>query len=277
MMFAVSCDLLRTAEQDASPVISPDAKPNVTYTANISGDVVKEGDKFIYTITTDRPIDRPITFTPNQIGGTAGEEDYEVSPVVLEPYTTEVKMVIAFIADDYPEVEETLKLEIGVYGIADRYLMNPNVENPITVDLKIANANDPAALTIAMGWNDEDMDYDFVIWSDTPEDPMTEWGDEGATGDNPETDKSIVLDDPMGTYYVSIMDWDEGPFDYKFSIGHPNGKVEFIEGTFDRDAKEYTNDPWRAWGDPEDPEDYEDSFRVLKVEKSETGFTVTKL
>lgn len=271
MMFAVSCDLLRTAEQDTSPVISPDAKPNVTYTASLSGDVIKEGEELIYTITTDKPIDRPITFTAKQIDGTAGEDDYEAATVTLSPYTTEAKMVIAPVADDFPEVEETLKLEIGVYGMADRYLINPNVENPITVDLKIANVNDPAALTLAMEWDDHDMDYDFVTWSDTPDNPMTEWGDGGATGANPEVDKSILLEDPMGTYYVSIMDWDEGPFDYKFSIGHPDGTVQFIEGTFDRDAKEYTNDQWTAWGDAYD------SFRVLKVEKSEAGFTVTKL
>jgi hypothetical protein len=271
MAFAVSCDMLRTAEQDASPVISPDGKPTVTYTANITGNTVKEGESLIYTITLDKPIDRALTFSANFVDGSAGEDDYEVATAVLQPYTTEVKLTITAIADDYPEVEETLKLEIGIFGIAEKYLINPGTVNPMVVDLKIANTNDPEKLTIAMEWADHDMDFDFVTWSDTPDYPMTEWGDSGASSHNPEIDKSIWLADPAGTYYVNIMDWDSGPFGYKFSIGYPNGNVEFIEGTFDKDANNYTNDPWTAWGDSYD------SYRVLKVENTGTAFTVTKL
>lgn len=271
MAFAVSCDMLRTSEQDASPVISADNKPTVTYSANITGGTVKEGETLIYTIKLEKPIDRALTFTANQKGGSAGEDDYVAGTVVLQPYTTEVKMEISAIMDDYPEAEETLQLEIGIFGLAERYLINPNTVNPMIVDLKIANTNAPGKLTIAMEWADHDMDFDLVTWSDTPENPMTEWGDGGATGNNPEIDKSIWLDDPAGTYYVSIMDWDSGPFNYKFSIGHPNGTVQFIEGTFDRSTKVYTNDQWTAWGDSYD------SFRVLKVDNTGTAFTVTKL
>lgn len=267
-----SCDLLRTAEQDASPVISPDKNPMVTYTASPSSTTIKEGEKLIYTIKTDKPIDRALTFTAQQIGGNAVEhDDFEVTTAVLQPYTTEVKMEIAPVWDNYPEAEETLKLEIGIYGIAEKYLINPEAPNPITADLKIANKNDPGKLTIAMEWADHDMDYDMVIWSDTQAYPMTEWGDAGATGNNPEIDKSIWLEDPAGTYYVNIMDWDGPAFNYKFSIGHPDGTVQFIEGTFDRSAKQYINDPWTAWGGSYD------SFRVLKVVHDGTKFTVTKL
>lgn len=272
--FVASCDLLRTAEQDASPVISPNDKPMVTYTANISGETLEEGQTLVYTISIDKPIDRALTFSAHQIGGTAMEEaDYIATTVVLQPYTTEAKMEIAIVADDYPEESETLNLEIGIFGIAERYLIHPDTENPIVVDLTIQNVNDPEALTIVMGWPDpeHEFDFDIVTWSNTTENPMTEWGDGGASGDNPETDKSIMLADPAGTYFVNIMDWDSGPFSYKFSIGHPDGKVEFIEGTFDRSATDYINDPWTAWGDSYD------SFRVLKVENSGTGFTVTKL
>lgn len=93
----------------------------------------------------------------------------------------------------------------------------------------------------------------------------------GDVSNNPEIDKPIMLSDPAGTYYVNIMDWDEDSFGYKFSIGYPNGNVQFIEGTFDRSATEYINDTWNAWGDSTD------SFRVLKIENSVAGFTVTKL
>lgn len=217
-------------------------------------------------------IDRALTFAAHQIGGSATEEaDFTASTVVLQPYSTEVQMVIDFVADDFPENEEDAQFEIGIFGIAERYLIHPDVTNPINVDLKIQNQNDPEKLTIAMEWGDDHMDYDIVTWSDTEDYPMTEWGDGGATGSMPEIDKSIWLSDPVGTYYVNIMDWDGPAFDYKFSIGHPNGTVQFIEGTFDRSAKEYINDAWTAWGGSYD------SFRVLRVDFDGSSFTVTKL
>jgi hypothetical protein len=270
--FMVSCDMLRTAEQDVTDVISPDKNPTVTYTANVSGGSVTEGQKFIYTITLDKPIDRALTFSATQTGGTAiADEDFVVSPVVLQPYSTEAKLEIEIIEDDYPEIEETASFEIGIFGIAERYLINPSSTNPVSLDLKLVNKNDPGKLTIAFEWPNHNVDLDIVIWSDTEEYPMTEWGDAGATGNNPEIDKSIWLADPPGTYYVNIMDWDEDPFSYKFSIGHPNGTVQFIDGTFDRTKVTYINDVWTAWGGGYD------SFRVLKVVHSGTSFTVTKL
>jgi len=267
----VACDYLRTAEQDASPVISPDNKPTVTFTATPSGNTFKEGESMVYTIQTNKMLDRALTFAAHQVGGATGDADYTAETVVLQPYSTEVKMVIDFVADDFPENEEDVQFEIGIFGIAERYLIHPDVTNPINVDLKIKNQNDPEKLTIAFEWGDENVDYDIVTWSDTDDYPMTEWGDGGATGSMPEIDKSIWLSDPVGTYYVNIMDWDEPAFDYKFSIGHPDGTVQFIEGTFDRSANEYTNDPWTAWGGSYD------SFRVLKVEHNGSSFTVTKL
>ena len=268
----VSCDMLRTAEQDVAEVISPDRNPTVTYTANISGSSVTEGQKFIYTITLDKPIDRALTFSARQVGGTAvADEDFIAETVVLQPYSTEAKLEIEIIADDFPEVEESANFEIGIFGIAERYLINPNSTNPVTLDLKVVNKNDPDKLTIAFEWPNHSVDIDIVTWSDTEEYPMTEWGADGATGNNPEVDKSIWLSDPVGTYYVNIMDWDEDPFTYKFSIGHPNGTVQFIEGTFDRTQNTYINDPWTAWGDSYD------AFRVLKVVHDGNTFTITKL
>lgn len=267
-----ACDMLRTAEQDASDVVSPDGNPKITYSANVTGNSITEGQKYIYTIKMDKPIDRALTFTAVQTGGTAVEgEDFVSTPVVLQPYSTEAKLEIEIIEDDLPEQEESATFEIGIFGIAERYLINPESTNPITLDLKLVNKNDPAKLTIVFAWPDQDVDLDIVTWSDTEAYPMTEWGDGGATGSNPETDKSIWLEDPAGTYYVNIMDWDEPPFSYTFYIGHPNGTVQVIEGVFDRTQKEYVNDIWTAWGG-----EY-DSFRVLKVEHTGTSFTVTKL
>ncbi len=271
MAFAVSCEYLRTPEQDVSPVIDPNIKPTVTYTSSITGSTAKEGDNIIYTIKLNKPIERALTFTAHQIGGTLSEEEYVAETVVLQPFTTEAKLIVAPVDDDYPEVEETLKLEIGIFGIAEKYLINPNSVNPLVADWKIANKNDAKKLTVAMEWANHALDFDFVVWSDTPANPKTEWGDSGASSHNPEIDKSIAITDPDGTYYINIMDWDTGPFAYKFSIGMPNGTVQFIEGTFDRAKTTYVNDKWTAWGGSYD------SFRVLKVVKAGSTFTVTKL
>ena len=216
-------------------------------------------------------IDRSITFSADILSGTADESDYVIEPATLLPYTKEVKMYIIGVEDDSPEAEETVKFDITVPSIADKYLLNPSVTFP-TVDLKIANVNDPTLLTIVFSWPTED-DMDIVTWSDTDENPLTEWGDGGATGSNPEIDKSIWLSDPVGNYYVNIMDWDAGiDFNYTFTLGHPDGSVTTITGTFQgTDKSIYTNDPWTAWGDSYD------SYRVLKVVNDGTKFTVTKL
>jgi len=260
-----ACD---TASQDVEPVISPDGKPAATFTASSTSQTLKEGDTLIYTIKTDRMIDRSITFSADILSGTADESDYVIEPATLLPYTKEVKMYIIGVEDNSPEAEETVKFDINVPSIADKYLLNTSVTFP-TVDLKIANVNDPTLLTIVFSWPTED-DMDIVTWSDTDENPLTEWGDGGATSSNPEIDNAIWLTDPVGTYYVNIMDWDAGiDFNYTFTLGHPDGSVTTITGTFQgTDKSIYTNDPWTAWGDSYD------SYRVLKVVNDGTKFTV---
>ena len=92
----VACD---TAEQDVSPVISPDGKPVATFTA-VPGTTVTEGDTIFYDITTDKKIDRSITFSLEQTGGTATEDDYTVIPAVLAPYTLSTQLLIITVNDN---------------------------------------------------------------------------------------------------------------------------------------------------------------------------------
>lgn len=266
----VSCDLLETAEQDASPVSSPDGYPVASFTSSISGTTVTEGDTVVYTITTDRMIDRAITFDARLIDGNVTDHDYAVLPAVLQPYSKSVKLYIIFFDDGVPmAASKTAKFEIGVYGIAEKYLLNPSQQFP-TISYTIKNYNDPTLLTIIFNWDSAD-DIDIVTWSDTPEYPATEWGDKGATTAKPEIDKAIWLSDPKGTYYVDIMDWDAPKFNYTFTLGHPDGSVQTITGTFDRATKNYTVDNWTAWGGSYP------SYRVLKVVNDGTKFVVTKL
>lgn len=262
----VACD---TADQDVSPVVSPDNYPTATFT-NMNGSTsVKEGDTLVYKITTDKPIDKSITFTMKVNSGTADENDYTVESAVLEPYTTETEMYIITTADGFPEVSENLNFEIGVYSISNKYMLNSKTTFP-TVDLTIVNVNDPTLLTIGFAWDTED-DIDMVTWEELSGGNLNPWGDGGATASNPEVDKSIWLTDPVGTYYVSLLDYGAYPFNYKFSIGLPDGTVQFIEGTYDRSTTTYTKDAWTAWGGSNN------AYRVLKVVSDGTKFTVTAL
>jgi hypothetical protein len=260
------CD---TATQEVSPVVSPDGYPVATFTTDFTGSTVSEGDTIHYTITFDKMIDRSVTFRVTQTGGTAGDHDWEVENAVVQPYTLEAELLIIFPTDDVPgEDDMTFQAEIGATSLSDKYLINPSVINP-TLDLTLKSVNDPTLLTIMFGWDTED-DIDIVTWSDTDTYPMTAWGDGGATGANPEFDKSIWLADPPGTYYVNIMNWGVPTFNYTFTLGYPDGTVEVIPGTFDS-ADPGILDVWTAWGGAYD------SFRTLEVEVTATAITVTEL
>jgi len=261
------CD---TATQEVSPVVSPDGYPKVTFSTDFDGTTVNEGETIIYDITLDKMLDRSVTFHFTQTGGTAAvHDDYEYEAATVQPYTQEAQLVVTFVDDGIPETESyTLQGEIGATSLADKYLVHPTTVNP-EVDWTIENSNDPTLLTIMFGW-DTDDDIDIVTWSDTDTYPMTPWGAGGATGDNPEFDKSIWLADPPGTYYVSILNWGVPTFNYTFTLGYPDGAVEVITGTFDSENPG-TWDDWNAWG-------YSvDSYRTLQVEVTATAITVTEL
>lgn len=263
-----ACD---TASQDVEPIISPENYPLATITSASGSTDIQEGDTLTYIIATNKMIDRAITFTPVVTGGTAGEADFIAAPAVLQPYSREAKLYIIATEDNIPEQSETVNVRISIESIAERYLVNPNTVLP-SASLTIENKNDPTLLTIMFSWPTDD-DMDIVTWSDTEDYPLTEWGAGGATSSNPEFDTAIWLSDPVGTYYVNIMDWDAGiDFDYTFTLGYPDGSVQVIEGTFTgTDKSGYTNDQWTAWGGSYD------SYRILKVENDGTQFTVTVL
>ncbi|UMB55249.1 hypothetical protein MKD41_07190 [Lutibacter sp. A64] len=262
-----SCDF-ETAEQDPSDIVSPYNKPTVTITSD-AGTVINEGETVTYTITFDKPIERSVTFTPS-IGGTADDHDYSLEAVTLQPYTTSVEMPIEVFEDYEIEGQESLSIQIEILGIAERYLVHPDtVIEPI--ELQINDYVDTNKLIINFAWGTED-DFDILTYSDTSTYPETLWGNGGATSANPEIDSSIWLDDPAGTYYVTILDWGTGTdWDYTFTLGFPDGSVETITGTFDG-----TNYPYSSfmgpsdWGSP-------NAYKILKVENNGSSFVVTKL
>lgn len=262
----VACD---TANQDVSPVISPDGYPVATFTSNFSGTTIAEGDTIKYTITTDKMLDRALTFTVEQTGGTANENDFSAETAVLAPYTNQVKLNIVITADNFPEIAETLSLKVGVFGLGDRYLLNPSTVNP-ALDLNITNVNKAGRLTIAFGWSTPADDYDVVAFSavDGP------WGAAG-TADNPEIMMDILDADPDGAYTFNIIPYavTSVKTDYTISIGLSNQSVQFFPGVFDNSKLDtYTMDVFTvaSWGNP-------DSYRLLNIVKTGSAYTFTQL
>jgi hypothetical protein len=202
----VACD---TAEQDVSPVISPDGKPVATFTA-VPGTTVTEGDTIFYDITIDKMIDRSITFSLKQTGGTATEDDYTVIPAVLAPYTVSTQLLIITNVDNKPAATETIIGEIGAFSIADRYLLNPSVINPkptltlnnyVSPDLKISFSWDQEILIDGVAMNAADhMDYDIFVSVADGFDISNPFASEigiydAATGSHPEEMTLSGLDD----------------------------------------------------------------------------------
>ncbi len=152
----VACD---QASQEPEPIGSPNGYPVSTVTPAVT--TVVEGNSLIINITIDKMIDRALTFTFRQTGGTANEEDYTVEAAVLTPYTKSIQMVIETIEDFDTDPTETLVGEIGVYGIAEKYMLNPSAVNPVNVSFTITNFVSPD-LGVDFYWN-----ADVVIDGDT--------------------------------------------------------------------------------------------------------------
>jgi len=146
----VSCD---KAEQDVSPIVSPDdSYPVVTFTSDFTGSTVAEGDTIVYFVSINKPIDRALTFTASVIGGDADDSDIEVISGTIDPYTTDTVEVSVIFTRDWPaEDDETAEIEIGLFSLADKYLVQPSTVNPVlnlTIDNYISDD-----LTMVFEWD----------------------------------------------------------------------------------------------------------------------------
>ncbi len=268
-----SCD-----EEPISDPISPDDYPIATFTKNIDGSELNEGDTVTYTITLDKMMEYDVTFSA-EFTDADGETSHEVeiltedSEVTIPAYSNSGELVFVVSRDDIPEGDETLHLDVAAHDIAERYMLKPET-SVLSSEFTIKNYNDPASLTVMLSWPTDD-DIDIVTWY-LENDTLYELGDGGATGANPEIDTSIKLsyatDYGIDTYYVNFMHWGAAPFDYTITLGHPDGTNEILTGTFDSDnLDKYTEDVWTAWGGGYS------SYRILKVMNDGTKFTVTEL
>ncbi len=233
---AVACD---TASQDAEPVVSPEGYAIATF-ANATGTTVAEGDTIIYNITLDKTIDRSITFNFKQTGGTANGDDYTVVPGVVAPYTKTAKLYIIFHEDYDFTATETLTGQIGVFSIADKYLVNSATVFP-TLTATITNYVSDI-VNVVLTWHQEVTVQDIVEVELTAEEYGNEYTytvidtvditvdvadevdwdifvldsggdivDAAATGSNPE---ELELNLPDGTYTIITDLWANGLLGY---------------------------------------------------------------
>jgi len=227
----ISCD---QADQDVSPIVSPDdSYPAVTFTSDFTGSTVAEGDTVVYSVSINKPIDRALTFSASVIGGDADDSDIEVISGTIDPYTTDTVEVSVVFTRDWPaESDETAEIEIGLFSLADKYLVQTSTVNPV-MSLTINNyVSDD--LTMVFEWDKDifvnagykdfpdygweistcdEVDFDIFIADAEGFDINNPWATfnpviYAATGDCPEEMTFSGL--PDGSYVIFCELWYNG-------------------------------------------------------------------
>lgn len=220
-------------EQDLAKPIDPTEKAEITITRVDGLTTVEEGDVLEFEITSNKMLKTAIDFTAALTAAGVDGLDYEVEGGILAPYTTSTTMSIHVLDDGFPELAETLSLEIGAFDIAQNWRLSPE-SDIASVSTQVANVNEEGVITIAVSWPNHDDDLDLYIWSVAEDDV---WG-ASAGSDNPEISTALWPEDPNGTYYVGFEPYhlEASTTPYTFSIGFEDGTVQIIEGVYDSEA-----------------------------------------
>jgi hypothetical protein len=137
----VSCD----ETNDPDPIISTEDYPIATFQASATTVNEKDG-LFTVKITTDKMLTRGISFSAEQIGGTAVlHDDYDIIETTIAPFTKEATLVVKFYDDVLPEAAKTLQLQITTPTLANKYFLNPATVLPsynITINNYVSNTLD---------------------------------------------------------------------------------------------------------------------------------------
>jgi hypothetical protein len=266
----VGCDGEPDLTGQSTIEVSQNVTGSVTLIAPLAAtQTVNEGNEGKYQYTLDisnpQPVDIYVKVKLKSGTATRGEDFDFDDQLLIKAYTTSVTGNITILTDTAFEPTENFTLEIG----GDINIANASV--PATTISFTINNFVGNTLNISLAWPGTN-DYDMVIW-DATKTPLVGLSDSGATLANPETDSSIKLSSPVGTYYVNVMEWGYGEkFNYTFTLLVPGLNPQVITGTFDgTNVSQYTNDKWTLWGGSYD------SFRVLKVVNDGTKFVVTKI
>lgn len=236
------------AGQDVVEVASTKNYPTPSFTLDQTDTTVNEGGEtvFTYTITLDKPIDRPIDFTMVQVGGDATlHEDYEIASGSVPAYETTGTMSVIILNDSEVEGTETLELAIeSGPSLANKYLVNPETTYPEPLTITIENYVSDA-LNMSFAWDKEItiegeiyttceyVDLDVFV-SDAASfditDPWASWNDTGyaASADCPETMSMDFETWADGEYIL----WHENYFNG--FAGEGTGELIPVTATFTR-------------------------------------------
>lgn len=258
-----------TAKQDVAPIVSNANNPSVTITPAGNYATVKEGDTLIYTLTVDKMFNQDIDFAVEVDGGTttaSAGADYEVIGGTFSAYTLTTEVRIIIIADDFPEVSETLNFTLTAdsdYGY--NFQLAPTSDD-LTESITIQNVNDPTALTVIFEWAD-DSDFDLLVQAQN----QGSFSTAGGTGSNPEVDKSVALTADDDSYFFGVDPYDVNEGDIAFTVyaAYPDGSFDEFSGTWNSaNTDNYvTTDYFEEWDVT--------IYRMLTVVKSGESFTVT--
>ncbi len=263
-MLLVMFTMFGCEEQEIADPISPDGYPTATFTTDFTGTEITEGDKILYTITLDKMLAEDIIFTLKlNAENTVNENDISYpETVTIVAYSTEATFEIIIIDDNYVELDENLKFELGVFDLAKKYLLNPNTKNPVLdLTVKSPNPNSTTALTVGTEWPNHDDDWDIYIF-DRNGTKMT--GNDGATGADPELN-TFLNTAADGTYYVELDAYavEEEVTNFAFTFGKPDGTIEVINLAFNMASS--ANYP------------VGEAYRAIKIEKVGTTYTCTAM
>jgi hypothetical protein len=136
--------------QDVEPVVSPDGYPKLTFTPAEAYSSLDEGDTIYLNVTSDKMIERALTFDVHVVGGDGDDNDILVTQGVIAPYSNDAQVMVIFPQDWDAEPTENISLEFGIYSTGEKYLVHQTTEYPV-LDLTVTNfVSDD--LTISIGW-----------------------------------------------------------------------------------------------------------------------------
>ncbi|MCW3805402.1 hypothetical protein [Plebeiibacterium marinum] len=246
-------------EDEVADVVSPDEYPTYTVTSDYDGGEIREGDVIKYTIKMDKMRTYATPFALHVIDESA-DDIIEFENVTIPAYSTEGVIEVTFIDDLLPSNEEqTIKYEVGCFSDAAKYLLNSN-SKVVSQELTVKNYNDPSGLSIIVGWDNGDDDWDLMVVDEGQNDEWTGWA--GATGANPE--QTLLLNEEAdGVYYLEFDPWDvlNDVVEFEILIGKPDHTAQSFSFTYDVEDDESYD---KGWG-----------YRVVKIEKSGSSYTCT--
>lgn len=229
----LSITMFSCYEQEVSEVIDPSTytTAQLTLESDFNGTSVTEGEKVTFDVTFDKAMEPDVQFEVIQEDGDAEVDvDYEFTGGLINGYYTNAKFIIDFPADMVVEPTKTMQFMVGISNLGQKYLLSPQTQYP-EYTIEILNVNDPTGLTINVGWDNHDDDWDVMIVDEAGTDEWTGWA--GATGANPEI--TILSNSaPDDTYYVEMDPWDvvTDVVEFTTNIGHPDQSIESFSFTW---------------------------------------------